>query len=98
MRLRRLGISPDNDWLDSPGSTDECERILSMPRVQRLPAIAFGPQLVVDGEGQLISWNSPGTPWSPPAPGPVAAIRLTMNALSSAGAKVTETLLQAGIG
>jgi hypothetical protein len=29
---------------------------------------------------------------------PVAAIRLTMNALSSAGGKVTATILQAGIG
>jgi hypothetical protein len=29
---------------------------------------------------------------------PVAAIRLTMNALSSAGSKVTATILQAGIG
>ena len=29
---------------------------------------------------------------------PVAAIRLTINALSSAGGKVTATILQAGIG
>jgi hypothetical protein len=29
---------------------------------------------------------------------PVAAIQLTMNALSSAGGKVTATILQAGIG
>jgi hypothetical protein len=29
---------------------------------------------------------------------PVAAIRLTMNSLSSAGSKVTATILQAGIG
>jgi hypothetical protein len=29
---------------------------------------------------------------------PVAAIRLTMNALPSAGGKVTATILQAGIG
>jgi hypothetical protein len=29
---------------------------------------------------------------------PVAAIRLTMNALSSAGRKVTATILQAGVG
>jgi hypothetical protein len=29
---------------------------------------------------------------------PVAAIRLTMNALSSAGGRVTATILQAGIG
>jgi hypothetical protein len=29
---------------------------------------------------------------------PVAAIRLTMNALSSVGGKVTATILQAGIG
>ena len=29
---------------------------------------------------------------------PVAAIRLTMNALSSTGGKVTATILQAGIG
>jgi hypothetical protein len=29
---------------------------------------------------------------------PVAAIRLTMNALSSAGGKVTATVLQTGIG
>jgi hypothetical protein len=29
---------------------------------------------------------------------PVAAIRLTMNALSGAGGKVTATILQAGIG
>jgi hypothetical protein len=29
---------------------------------------------------------------------PVAAIRLTMNALSSAGGKVTATILQSGIG
>ena len=29
---------------------------------------------------------------------PVAAIRLTINALSSAGGKVTATILQAGMG
>jgi hypothetical protein len=29
---------------------------------------------------------------------PVAAVRLTMNALSSAGGKVTATILQPGIG
>jgi hypothetical protein len=31
-------------------------------------------------------------------PRPVAAIKLTMNALSSVGGKVTATILQAGIG
>jgi hypothetical protein len=44
------------------------------------------------------SLNGSSTPTYASFITPVAAIRLTMNALSSAGGKVTATILQAGIG
>jgi hypothetical protein len=47
----------------------------------------------------LLSTNSDSsTAIYTPFTTPVAAIKLTMNALSSAGGKVTATILQAGIG
>jgi hypothetical protein len=56
------------------------------------------PTLGASGVTVYSTTNGSSTPTYATFSTPVAAIRLTMNALSSAGGKVTATILQAGIG
>jgi hypothetical protein len=63
------------------------------------PTGAFpNPTLGASAPTVFASLNGSSTPNYGSFTAPVAAIRLTMNALSSAGGKVTATILQAGIG